>query len=119
MLFGPVAAILVAQEKEDANRIANVSRFGLGSRVIARDLARGERIAAAALETEMSFVNAHMRSNPRLPLGGVNDSGYSGVCSPVGVHEFVNIKSVLVEGCCRTRARYTLAAERRHTASGL
>jgi len=85
----------------------------------ARDLARGERIAAAALEMEMNFVNAHMRSNPRLPLGRVNDSGDGRACSPVGIHEFVNIKSVLVEGGCRTRARCALAAERRHTASGL
>jgi succinate-semialdehyde dehydrogenase/glutarate-semialdehyde dehydrogenase len=92
-----VAAVIEAQDEADAIRIANESRFGLGSGVITRDLARGERIAADELAAGMSFVNENVRSDPRLPFGGVKDSGYGRECSRFGIHEFVNIKTVLVE----------------------
>ena len=97
-IFGPVAAVIEAIDEADAIRIANESEFGLGSGVLTRDLARGERIAAEALEAGMSFVNANVRSDPRLPFGGVKHSGYGRECSDFGIHEFVNIKSVLVQG---------------------
>jgi len=96
-IFGPVAAVIEAADETDAIRIANASEFGLGSGVLTRDLARGERIAAEALEAGMSFVNANVRSDPRLPFGGVKHSGYGRECSDFGIHEFVNIKSVLVQ----------------------
>ena len=96
-VFGPVAAVIEAQNEADAIRIANESRFGLGSGVITRDLARGERIAADELEAGMSFVNSNVRSDPRLPFGGIKDLGYGRECSDFGIHEFVNIKSVLVQ----------------------
>jgi succinate-semialdehyde dehydrogenase / glutarate-semialdehyde dehydrogenase len=96
-IFGPVAAVIEAADEADAIRIANASEFGLGSGVLTRDLARGERIAADALEAGMSFVNANVRSDPRLPFGGVKHSGYGRECSDFGIHEFVNIKSVLVQ----------------------
>ena len=95
-VFGPVAAVIEAKDEADAIRIANESPFGLGSGVLTRDLARGERIAAEALEAGMSFVNANVRSDPRLPFGGIRDSGYGRECSQFGIREFVNIKSVLV-----------------------
>ena len=95
-VFGPVAAVIEAGDEADAVRIANDSRFGLGSGVITRDLAKGERIAADELEAGVSFVNANVRSDPRLPFGGVKDSGYGRECAEFGIHEFVNIKSVLV-----------------------
>jgi succinate-semialdehyde dehydrogenase / glutarate-semialdehyde dehydrogenase len=96
-VFGPVAAIIEATDEADAIRIANASRFGLGSGVLTRDLARGERIAAEALEAGMSFVNANVRSDPRMPFGGVKESGYGRECSAFGIREFTNVKSVLVE----------------------
>src|SRR5215217_7746017 len=65
-VFGPVAAIIEAADEAEAIRIANTSPFGLGSGVLTRDLARGERIAAEALEAGMSFVNANVRSDPRM-----------------------------------------------------
>lgn len=97
-VFGPVAAIISAKDEDDAIRLANHSPFGLGSGVLTRDLARGERIAAERLNAGMSFVNQNVRSDPRLPFGGVKHSGYGREVATFGLHEFVNIKSVLVHG---------------------
>ncbi|MDB5447839.1 MAG: succinate-semialdehyde dehydrogenase [Phenylobacterium sp.] len=96
-VFGPVAAVIEAPDEAEAIRIANASEFGLGSGVLTGDLARGERITADELEAGMSFVNANVRSDPRLPFGGVKHSGHGRECSDFGIHEFVNIKSVLVQ----------------------
>ncbi|MDO9441676.1 MAG: NAD-dependent succinate-semialdehyde dehydrogenase [Beijerinckiaceae bacterium] len=95
-VFGPVAAIIEARDEEDAIRIANASEFGLGSAVLTSDLARGEAIAAERLEAGMSFVNANVKSDPKLPFGGVKNSGYGRECGRFGIHEFVNIKTVVV-----------------------
>jgi succinate-semialdehyde dehydrogenase/glutarate-semialdehyde dehydrogenase len=95
-VFGPVAAVIEAKDEADAVRIANDSPFGLGSGVLTGDLARGERIATEELEAGMSFVNQNVRSDSRLPFGGVKHSGYGRECSDFGIHEFVNIKSVLM-----------------------
>jgi succinate-semialdehyde dehydrogenase/glutarate-semialdehyde dehydrogenase len=96
-VFGPVAAIIEAADEAEAIRIANASPFGLGSGVITQDLARGERIAAEELEAGLAFVNGNVRSDPRMPFGGVKDSGYGRECSHFGIREFVNVKSVVVE----------------------
>ncbi len=95
-VFGPVAAIIEAQDEADAIRIANSSQFGLGSAVITSNIERGERIAAGELEAGMSFVNGAVRSDPRMPFGGVKHSGFGRECSQFGIREFVNVKSVLV-----------------------
>jgi succinate-semialdehyde dehydrogenase/glutarate-semialdehyde dehydrogenase len=95
-VFGPVAAIIEAEGEADAIRIANASEFGLGSGVLTSDLARGERIAAEDLEAGMSFVNQNVRSDVRLPFGGVKNSGNGREVARYGLLEFVNIKSVLV-----------------------
>jgi succinate-semialdehyde dehydrogenase/glutarate-semialdehyde dehydrogenase len=95
-VFGPVAAVIEARDEAEAIRVANSSPFGLGSGVLTRDLARGERIAAEWLEAGLSFVKENVRSDPRMPFGGVKDSGYGRECSYFGIRESVNVKSVLV-----------------------
>jgi succinate-semialdehyde dehydrogenase/glutarate-semialdehyde dehydrogenase len=95
-VFGPVAAIIQAEDETHAIKIANDSPFGLGSGVITKDVQRGAYIASEWLEAGMSFVNENVRSDPRLPFGGVKHSGYGRECSQFGIREFVNIKSVLV-----------------------
>jgi succinate-semialdehyde dehydrogenase/glutarate-semialdehyde dehydrogenase len=96
-VFGPVAAIIAAEDEADAIRIANESEFGLGSGVLTADLDRGRRIAAEELEAGMSFVNENVRSDPRAPFGGVKHSGYGRECGAFGIREFVNIKTVHVK----------------------
>ena len=96
-VFGPVAAIIAAEDEADAIRIANASEFGLGSGVLTADLDRGRRIAAQELDAGMSFVNENVRSDPRTPFGGVKHSGYGRECSAYGIREFVNIKTVHVK----------------------
>jgi succinate-semialdehyde dehydrogenase/glutarate-semialdehyde dehydrogenase len=95
-LFGPAAAIIPAKDEEDAIRIANDSIFGLGGGVFTKDLAKGEQIARERMESGSCFVNAYVRSDPRLPFGGVKASGYGRELSSFGIHEFVNIKSISV-----------------------
>ena len=96
-VFGPVAAIIAAEDETDAIRIANASEFGLGSGVITADVERGRRIAAEELEAGLSFVNENVRSDPRAPFGGVKHSGYGRECGVFGIREFVNIKTVHVK----------------------
>jgi succinate-semialdehyde dehydrogenase/glutarate-semialdehyde dehydrogenase len=96
-VFGPVAAIIAAEDEADAIRIANASEFGLGSGVLTGDIDRGRRIAADELEAGLSFVNENVRSDSRMPFGGVKHSGYGRECGVFGIREFVNIKSVHVK----------------------
>jgi len=96
-LFGPVAAIIPAKDEEDAVRIANDTVFGLGAAVFTADASRGERIAVSELEAGACFVNTFVRSDPRLPFGGVKGSGYGRELSHFGIKEFVNIKTVYVK----------------------
>lgn len=95
-LFGPVAAIITAPDEQSAIEIANDSEFGLGAAIFTQDVAKGERLAAEALEAGCCFVNAFVKSDPRLPFGGVKSSGYGRELSHYGIKEFVNIKTVYV-----------------------
>jgi len=96
-LFGPVAAIVGVPDEAAAVRAANDSPFGLGAAVFTRDTARGERLAATALEAGSCFVNSLVKSDPRLPFGGIKASGYGRELSAHGIREFVNVKSVYVK----------------------
>lgn len=95
-LFGPVASILAARDEADAVRIANDSIFGLGAAVFTRDVARGERVARE-LDAGCTFVNTLVASDPRLPFGGIKESGYGRELGTYGIKEFVNIKTVYVK----------------------
>jgi succinate-semialdehyde dehydrogenase/glutarate-semialdehyde dehydrogenase len=95
-LFGPVASIIAARDEADAIRIANDSVFGLGGAVFTKDSARGERVARS-LEAGATFVNSLVASDPRLPFGGIKESGYGRELGPYGIKEFVNVKTVVVK----------------------
>jgi succinate-semialdehyde dehydrogenase/glutarate-semialdehyde dehydrogenase len=95
-LFGPVASVFSARDEADAVRIANDSVFGLGAAVFTRDAARGERLARE-LEAGCTFVNTLVASDPRLPFGGIKESGYGRELGTYGIREFVNIKTVWVK----------------------
>jgi len=94
--FGPVASIIEAKDEKDAVRIANDTSFGLGAAVFTKDKRRGERIAARELEAGNCFVNAQVKSDPRLPFGGIKQSGYGRELGVYGIKEFVNVKTVCV-----------------------
>jgi succinate-semialdehyde dehydrogenase / glutarate-semialdehyde dehydrogenase len=94
-LFGPVASVIHVDNEDAAIVTANDSIFGLGGGVITRDTARGERVAME-IESGNVFVNDNVRSDPRLPFGGVKESGYGRELSHYGIKEFVNIKTILV-----------------------
>jgi succinate-semialdehyde dehydrogenase/glutarate-semialdehyde dehydrogenase len=95
-LFGPVAAVVAAKDEADAIRLANHTVFGLGAAVFTRDLERGERIARHELAAGSCFVNASVKSDPRLPFGGIRESGYGRELGVFGIREFVNVKTVYV-----------------------
>ena len=95
--FGPVAAIIGARDEADAIRIANDTTYGLGAALFTRDAARGERLAVEALDAGSCFVNAQVRSDPRLPFGGIKESGYGRELGSFGIREFVNVKTVYVK----------------------
>jgi succinate-semialdehyde dehydrogenase/glutarate-semialdehyde dehydrogenase len=94
-LFGPVATVIRAVDEEDAVRIANDSDFGLGGSVWTQDTGRGEHIARQ-LQCGCAFVNGMVKSDPRLPFGGIKNSGYGRELSRLGIHEFVNAKTLWI-----------------------
>ena len=96
-LFGPVAAIIEAKDEKDAMRIANDSIYGLGGAIISKDRKRAERLAVEELEAGNCFVNDFVHSDPRLPFGGVKQSGYGREIGSFGIKEFVNIKTIYIK----------------------
>lgn len=92
-VFGPVTAIVRVRDEEDAIRVANDSPYGLGASLWTQDLARGERLARQ-IEAGTVFINGMTRSDPRLPFGGIKQSGYGRELSHYGIKEFVNIKTI-------------------------
>ncbi|MDG2431365.1 NAD-dependent succinate-semialdehyde dehydrogenase [Flavobacterium sp.] len=95
-LFGPVASVIRAKDDEEAILLANNSQFGLGSGVLTANAARGEKIALQ-LEAGSSFVNKLVVSDPRLPFGGVKNSGYGRELAAYGIREFVNTKTIWID----------------------
>lgn len=94
-LFGPVAALISARDDEDALRIANDTAFGLGASVWTQDHSQAEKLAAR-IEAGTVYINGMVKSDPRLPFGGIKMSGFGRELSSYGIKEFVNIKTVVV-----------------------
>lgn len=95
-LFGPVASVIKAKDDQDAMRIANDSRFGLGGGIISKDVDKAIALARTYFDTGMVFINGYGLADPRMPFGGVKDSGYGREHGGFGMHEFVNAKSLFV-----------------------
>jgi len=95
-LFGPVAIVIRAANEEEALRIANHTHFGLGASIWTGDTDRGEWLARQ-IESGCVFVNGLVKSDPRLPFGGVKQSGYGRELSHHGMHEFVNTKTIWIK----------------------
>jgi succinate-semialdehyde dehydrogenase / glutarate-semialdehyde dehydrogenase len=95
-LFGPVAAIMRVQNEDEAVAVANTSAYGLGAAIFSRDLERGEVIARERLHAGCCFVNDQVRSDPRLPFGGVKHSGHGRELGRTGLLEWVNHKTVWI-----------------------
>jgi len=87
--------VIRAASEEDALRIANETRFGLGSSIWSKDVVRAEQLAAH-IQAGCTFINGMVKSDPRLPFGGVKSSGYGRELSKPGMHEFVNVKTVWI-----------------------
>ena len=96
-IFGPVAALIKVKDEEEALRVANDTNFGLGAAVFTEDTKKGKIIAETKLQAGNCFVNSFVKSDPRLPFGGIKESGYGRELSPFGIKEFVNIKSVYIK----------------------
>jgi succinate-semialdehyde dehydrogenase / glutarate-semialdehyde dehydrogenase len=93
--FGPLAAVITVKNEKEAIRIANQNRYGLGASVWTTDPARGERLARE-VESGCVFVNSLMRSDQRLPFGGIKKSGYGRELSELGIKEFMNAKTIYI-----------------------
>ena len=96
-IFGPVFTVIVADNNDEAIELANRSEFGLGSAIFTNDLEKGENIAKTELQSGACFVNDFVKSDPRLPFGGIKMSGYGRELSEYGMMEFVNIKTIVVK----------------------
>lgn len=95
-LFGPVASLIKATDDEDAMRIANDSRFGLGGGIFSEDVKRATQLAETHFDTGMVFINSFGLAEPSMPFGGVKDSGFGREHGGYGMKEFTNIKSIII-----------------------
>lgn len=96
-LFGPVISFIDAKDEKEAIMIANDTKYGLSAAVFTKDVKRGERIAADEIHAGTVFVNEYVRSDPRLPFGGIKGSGFGRELAAEGIREFVNIKTVAIK----------------------
>lgn len=95
-LFGPVASLIHAKDDEDAMRIANDSRFGLGGGIFSKDEKKAIELAKKHFDTGMVFINSFGLAQPNMPFGGVKDSGYGREHGGFGLKEFINVKAISI-----------------------
>jgi len=93
-LFGPVASLIKAKDDEDAMRIANDSRFGLGGGIFSEDVEKAVELASKHFDTGMVFINSFGLAQPNMPFGGVKNSGYGREHGGFGLKEFINVKAI-------------------------
>ncbi|APX10563.1 NAD-dependent succinate-semialdehyde dehydrogenase [Tateyamaria omphalii] len=93
-IFGPVAAVIKAKDDEDAMRIANDSRYGLGGGIFTRDEEKARKLARDHFDTGMVRINSFGAADPNMPFGGVKDSGFGREHGGFGMKEFVNVKAI-------------------------
>ena len=96
-LFGPVASLIKAKDNEDAMRIANDSRYGLGGGIFSKNEEGAIKMAEKYFDTGMVFINTFGIADPAMPFGGVKNSGYGREHGGFGLKEFVNIKSIMIK----------------------
>jgi len=96
-IFGPVAVILSVKDETEAIQVANDTSFGLGAAVFTQNIEKGRRIASELIETGCCFVNDFVKSDPRLPFGGIKESGFGRELSHLGIREFMNVKTVVLK----------------------
>jgi len=96
-LFGPVAVLYRFKTEEESISIANDTVFGLGAGIFTTNLTKGKLLAEKGLEAGCVFVNDFVKSDPRLPFGGIKESGYGRELSYLGIREFVNTKTIVVK----------------------
>ncbi len=94
-MFGPVGSIISFKDDDEALQIANDTDFGLGSAIFTQDKERIERFTSE-IQAGSVFVNTFVKSDPRLPFGGIKQSGHGRELSDYGIREFVNIKTVSI-----------------------
>ena len=95
-LFGPVASIIEAVDEEDAIRIANDTPFGLGAAIFSKDIEKAKRLAKSRIHAGCCFINDFVKSDPRLPFGGIKHSGFGRELGSFGIREFVNVKTIVI-----------------------
>ena len=95
-IFGPVASVIRAKDDEDAMRLANESRYGLGGGIFSRDEVRALKLARDHFDTGMVHINSFGAMDPNMPFGGVKDSGYGREHGGFGMKEFVNVKAIFL-----------------------
>lgn len=95
-IFGPVASIIIAEDENDAIKITNDTVFGLGSSLWTKNIKKAEKLSKQ-INAGCVFINDMVKSDPRLPFGGIKESGYGRELSPYGIKEFVNIKTMVIK----------------------
>ena len=96
-IFGPVFTVVSAKDNDEAINLANKTEFGLGSAIFTKNIKKGEEIAKTKMQSGVCCVNDFVKSDPRLPFGGIKMSGYGRELSNYGMMEFVNIKTIVVK----------------------